>query len=54
MEHVSYHKTSTIESVCKYQINGSAYAPVRAVAEAAGATVRWDGKERKAVIDKHA
>ncbi|MCY9515546.1 copper amine oxidase N-terminal domain-containing protein [Paenibacillus apiarius] len=27
---------------------------MRAVAEAAGATVRWDGKERKAVIDKHA
>ncbi|MFW5438883.1 stalk domain-containing protein [Paenibacillus apiarius] len=33
-------------------INGSAYAPVRAVAEAAGAKVNWNGKERKVSITK--
>ncbi|MCE5169413.1 copper amine oxidase N-terminal domain-containing protein [Paenibacillus profundus] len=27
-------------------INGSSYAPVRAVAEAAGAKVNWNGKEK--------
>ncbi|MCE5168542.1 copper amine oxidase N-terminal domain-containing protein [Paenibacillus profundus] len=33
-------------------INGNAYAPVRAVAEAADAKVQWNGKERKVTISK--
>nr|WP_240927390.1 copper amine oxidase N-terminal domain-containing protein [Paenibacillus thiaminolyticus] len=33
-------------------IGGSAYAHVRAVAEAAGAQVQWDSKARKAIIRK--
>nr|WP_272595692.1 stalk domain-containing protein [Paenibacillus apiarius] len=33
-------------------INGSAYAPVRAVAEDAGAKVNWHGKEKKVCSTK--
>lgn len=33
-------------------IDNTTYVPVRSVAEALGATVRWDGKERKVEITK--
>ncbi|WP_290370076.1 stalk domain-containing protein [Paenibacillus sp. CECT 9249] len=33
-------------------MDNTTYVPVRSVAEALGATVRWDGKERKVEITK--